>query len=300
MEVFISHSFRDLAVYSTLCLAVDASGIKRWDPKSLKPGELLVEGLHSAIANCHVCVFLVTKRAIDSAWCGAELGAFWGAGKKVLLFMADPDVDEATLPPQFKGTLRVANALDLVAALREIEQTFNNATNKQALEPTLYATSADYGSETAWDAILTNTASHFDLLGLTLDQWRKTNKFREKISAKAASGCKVRFLIMHEANPVLTSLFPDEDIEKVRRNIRESFAVLEQVAAAGSGIEIRRIKRGVAYFSLTRSDDSALLTQYVSSSDWGYGPTWRCIRGSTLYDAAVTEFNHLWAASAEA
>ncbi len=27
-----------------------------------------------------MCVFIATHDSVNSAWCGAELGAFWGAG----------------------------------------------------------------------------------------------------------------------------------------------------------------------------------------------------------------------------
>ena len=35
MPAFISHSFQDLAVYSTLCLALDSAGADHWDPKTM-------------------------------------------------------------------------------------------------------------------------------------------------------------------------------------------------------------------------------------------------------------------------
>src|SRR5262245_38427407 len=99
MATFISHNFKDEAVYSTLCLALDAAGVTRWDPKSMELGESLSEQLVSAIRACEVCIFVATRRSIESPWCLAELGAFWGSGKKVLMFMTDPDLAEATLPP---------------------------------------------------------------------------------------------------------------------------------------------------------------------------------------------------------
>jgi hypothetical protein len=44
---------------------------------------------------------------------------FLGAGKKVVVYLADPEVDESELPPQFHGNLWTADAKRLVRAIRE-------------------------------------------------------------------------------------------------------------------------------------------------------------------------------------
>jgi hypothetical protein len=294
MLTFISHSFKDEAVYSTLCLALDAAGVKRWDPSSMSLGESLSSQLQQAINNCHTCVFLATRRSVESPWCGAELGAFWGAGKRVLLFMADPDLAETVLPPQFKGTLRANTAAALIEALKKGADDEMFRQQAKAATPTFYASSAEYGSEKDWDLLLHQTADRFDLLGLTLEQWRKTNKFREKILGKAATGCNIRFLLMHEDNSALKSMFSEQDLPSVRLSIQDSARELRQLQAASEKIAVRQIRSGLAYFSLTCSDQFLVLTQYLSAENWGYGPTWRCAPGSLLFDAATKEFEHLW------
>lgn len=120
-RVFVSHSADDEALYSSLCLALDRSGISRWDVSGLTPGASLSGGLQAAIARCDVCVFLATARSIESRWCLAELGAFWGAGKKVIVYVADPALDESQLPPQFRGTYWTRDAAQLVDGIREAE-----------------------------------------------------------------------------------------------------------------------------------------------------------------------------------
>ena len=35
MLAFVSHSTKDQAIYSTLCLALDAAGIERWDQTTM-------------------------------------------------------------------------------------------------------------------------------------------------------------------------------------------------------------------------------------------------------------------------
>lgn len=118
MPVFISYSQKDEAMYSALCLALDGAKIKRWDVSSLNAGDSLADQLRNAIEICDVCVFLATKRSIESQWCLAELGAFWGAGKTVIGYIADPELKKSELPPQFKGNLWTANAGKLVKSIR--------------------------------------------------------------------------------------------------------------------------------------------------------------------------------------
>jgi hypothetical protein len=64
------------------------------------------------------CASLLRRRSITSPWCLAELGAFWGAGKRVLLFIAEPDLTDSVLPPQFKGDLKVRTAHELIKAIK--------------------------------------------------------------------------------------------------------------------------------------------------------------------------------------
>jgi hypothetical protein len=118
-QVFISHSHADKAAYSSLCLALDSSGVSRWDVLDLALGNPLSEGLRAAIQECHVCIFLATSRSLESKWCLAELGAFWGAGKKVTIYHADPEIEESQLPPQFRGNLWTSDAKQLVNAIKK-------------------------------------------------------------------------------------------------------------------------------------------------------------------------------------
>jgi hypothetical protein len=128
MPAFISHSHKDEAFYSTLCLALDGAGIPRWDVASLAPGSSLADQLRTAIGQCEVCIFLATRRSIESQWCLAELGAFWGAGKRVIVYLGDPEKTEKDMPPQFQGNLWASSArqlLDTVRALCKPVQTYD-------------------------------------------------------------------------------------------------------------------------------------------------------------------------------
>lgn len=121
-RIFISYSQEDKAAYSSLCLAIENSGVSRWDVSELSIGRPLADGLRAAIAECDLCVFLATARSLKSQWCLAELGAFWGAGKKVLVFQADPNIRESDHPPQFQGNLWTSDARQLLRAIKEVER----------------------------------------------------------------------------------------------------------------------------------------------------------------------------------
>lgn len=116
MPVYICHKFEDVGIYSLVCLALDSADVHRWNPLEMSHGESIAGQLRGAIHACEVCVFIATRRSIESPWCQAELGAFWGAGKKVLVFIGDPDLSDNMLPPQFRGDLKVTNAQELIVA----------------------------------------------------------------------------------------------------------------------------------------------------------------------------------------
>jgi len=120
MAAFISHSQKDSGMFTALRAGLTAHGIKVWDPADMGAGALLSEQLREAIYGCDVCIFLATKSSVESGWCMAEIGAFWGAGKRVIVFIADPAIDETQLPPQLKGNLWTNNFDKIVRDVQKI------------------------------------------------------------------------------------------------------------------------------------------------------------------------------------
>ncbi|MEI6332745.1 MAG: TIR domain-containing protein [Pseudanabaena sp. ELA645] len=118
-RVFISYSQKDKAAYSNLCIALDYSDVSRFDVERLVIGNPLSDGLCIAIDECDLCIFIATKNSLESKWCLAELGAFWGASKRVLIFQADPDIKESDHPPQFRGNLWTDDAKKLIEAVKK-------------------------------------------------------------------------------------------------------------------------------------------------------------------------------------
>lgn len=118
MQVFISYDFEDRDKFDDLALAFGQKGLKIFDPRSLVGTRPLAEQLRDAIGACTACVFVATHRSVNSAWCAAELGAFWGSGKSVVIYVADTSLSDDQLPKQFTGWLLVRS---LFKAVGDIE-----------------------------------------------------------------------------------------------------------------------------------------------------------------------------------
>ncbi|MEM0895552.1 MAG: toll/interleukin-1 receptor domain-containing protein [Verrucomicrobiota bacterium] len=296
MPVFISHSHKDEAVYTPVCLALDGAGIPRWDVSEMSLGESLSDQLRSAIAECDQCVFIATRRSIESQWCLAELGAFWGADKTVIIYLADPDLEETVLPPQFRGNLTANDAYRLIDQIREAQQeSYKSVTEDAKYE--FFAASGDYGRESDWFRLLDETTERFDLLGIALGSWRRTKDFSLKVKEKAEAGCSVRILCMHPDNQLLHGLlYSEKDFDSVVHDIEESRKYYEKLADHPR-IEFRQMTTGIPHFFLTQTDSYAVIIQYLSSQTWGSGPTWRCPNETDYYNIARHEFQTLWNSS---
>ena len=120
MAAFISHSQKDRKTYTTLRAALQGQNVKCWDPDEMTAGASLRDQLRQAINVCDVCIFLATKNSIDSDWCMAEVGAFWGGGKQVIVFMPDDAMNEEHLPPQLRGDLRAEDFDRLVKSAKKL------------------------------------------------------------------------------------------------------------------------------------------------------------------------------------
>jgi hypothetical protein len=248
MPAFISYSQKDEAVYSILCMALDAAGVDRWDPSKMSPGESLANQLQDAIGRCELCVFVATRRSIESPWCLAEVGAFWGAGKRVLIFLADPDLTDVVLPPQFKGNLRVDKADKLVTGIKETIDAYSVTVSSNY---EFFKTSGIYGNDAAWGELIDNTETCFDILGVTLRGWRDMNFSREKFLQKARSGCQIRVLLMSTDNELLNSLLlaNNKSINSVMDDIKYSYEYYSDLSKTHPNITVSQIKKGYPIFS---------------------------------------------------
>jgi hypothetical protein len=115
--IFISYSLKDEASYTSLCLALDSANLPYWT-NNLKAGASLKDQLRDAISKCGVCIFVATKNSVTSQWCLNEIGAFWGAGKRIILYAAAAGI-ENKFPPFFQGDYWTADAREVIRQVRE-------------------------------------------------------------------------------------------------------------------------------------------------------------------------------------
>ena len=118
MTVFISHSFDDKPYFDNVADSLEAAGIEFWSPETILPGAPLADRLHEAITRSKLCIFIATKNSVASAWCAAELGAFWGVQKRVLVFVADSSLQDSQLPVQLQGHFLERRMKKLVTAVQ--------------------------------------------------------------------------------------------------------------------------------------------------------------------------------------
>jgi CheY-like chemotaxis protein len=120
MTAFISHSFQNKPEFENIVDALEQRGVPYWNPAEIKPGASLREQLRAAVERCHACIFVATRDSIDSSWCGAELGAFWGAGKPVIVYLAEASLAEDELPPIVQGDVYERRISKIADRAREI------------------------------------------------------------------------------------------------------------------------------------------------------------------------------------
>lgn len=103
MSAFISHSFENKPEFDNIAYALSQRSVPYWNPSDVRAGASLREELRRAVEKCGVCIFIATKHAVESSWCGAELGAFWGTGKPIIVYLAEASLSEEELPPIVQG-----------------------------------------------------------------------------------------------------------------------------------------------------------------------------------------------------
>jgi CheY-like chemotaxis protein len=104
MTVFISHSFDNKPEFENVVDALTRSQVSFWKPAEIQAGGgSLRDQLRDAVNQCSVCIFIATHSSVKSNWCGAELGAFWGAGRPIIVYLADSSLDKTDLSPIVQG-----------------------------------------------------------------------------------------------------------------------------------------------------------------------------------------------------
>ena len=120
MKIFVSHDFENKPEFENLTEWLSKDDVPYWDPLEVRPGRSLRDQLREAVEQCCACVFVATRKSVESSWCGAELGAFWGAGKPIIVYLAEASMAEDELPPIVRGDVWERKISRIVARAKEL------------------------------------------------------------------------------------------------------------------------------------------------------------------------------------
>ena len=281
MSVFISHSMKDQAVYTSLCAALDKSGVRRWDVSTLTSGGSLSDQLQSAIMQCDVCIFLATSRSVQSPWCQAELGAFWGSGKIVILFMADPDLNENELPRQFKDQLRETSFQGLINAIKKREPALVQEDDTCRVIPTrreLYDESEKLIKSSARVRDTTLGARARDL---SKSEKKARKRYRDSVRSARQGGLEYFEIITIEGR--------EKDLESLKQTAKDNpNYTLKSLPVDASKISM------VDFFI---GDDKQVIFAHVSTQSPGHNTQYVTTTEPSIVKLFTQAFTDMWLAS---
>ena len=251
----------------------------------MKPGRSLSEQLREAIIQCDLCIFIATHNSVKSNWCSAELGAFWGIGKPVIIYLADTSLNENKLPKQFQGNLLERN----------MHKTIKVATD-------YFSTSLDHFSSDNHvslkarrdfprpDALLSSAKNQLYLIGINLDL---VNASMQTIHELIQNGIELRLLCLDPEGGILDafSKFSDVNTQQRKSNIQNNILkltlelnknplgkwelrVLDSFLSAGYiGIDIENSNGSIiaqSYLYKTRSDRAPTITLHCGIENYWF------------------------------
>lgn len=111
-NVFISYPSQSVDKMRELAERLEKKNFYRiWrDDKHIQPGDIISNQLKNGFRESDCCVLVLSKHTEKSAWCMQEVGAFWGAGKPIIVYLTDRSVR----PPALFAGMKLANTLDEV------------------------------------------------------------------------------------------------------------------------------------------------------------------------------------------
>jgi hypothetical protein len=130
--VFISYSSQDEETVKDLVTFLRSLGVEvKIDEEILRPSNPIGETLREQIQCSDACLFVLTENSLKSDCCLLELGAFWGAGKTVIIHNPS-GVSYRGLFGDYKQAKNLAEVKRAVRGLDLGTKTFANMTDQEA------------------------------------------------------------------------------------------------------------------------------------------------------------------------
>lgn len=117
-KVFVSYPGETSDQMILLTSYLKEQGIQSlWlDINEIHAGENIAQRLVEGIRESACCILILNKFSLSSTWCMAEVGAFWGAEKPIIIYTTEPRCD---VPPYLNGLKYASGSSDVVEACKK-------------------------------------------------------------------------------------------------------------------------------------------------------------------------------------
>jgi hypothetical protein len=211
MKIFISYPYESKSTMIRLRDYLTGRGFSSIfrDDRRISPGEVISNQLRDAFVDSDCCIFLLTKYSQQSAWCMQEIGAFWGAGKPIIVYRTDRSLK---VPPLFSSD-RLANTQEEVYhGLSKLEKIIRDGVAPVDNVVQNVFPHAESGDFREFVKKLIPCTKRIRLIGAALDIFADPD-FKQKVMERAASGhCELEIYLADPRSPAVETRLIEEEL----------------------------------------------------------------------------------------
>ena len=291
--------------------ALEECGIRPIRSDHLSEPGLISSQMFDAIINYDMCIAVLTFKNPNVYY---ELAIAQAANQPVIILLQKGEI----LPFDIKDLrcvyydLKPRSLFEKVYSMQIIEfiKVLRNADWKVAIkipglsttklqeETTYYEMSQNYGSHIDWGNLLNFAQNKFEIMGISLNAWRRVKDFSETLLKKSAEGCNIRILLMHKDNPSLSKMInpniTEMSYDEISLNIEKNYDWFSNLSKESENIEVRQIRNGMPFHTQYINDEFGIYIPYFFSETTGYTPLWKANNGTHIYKLLLKEFDILW------
>jgi hypothetical protein len=118
-KVFLSYPSESKNIAELLKFYLKAEGIEPtwYDRDEIIASQNIQEQIKKGIKESACCVFLLNDYSVKSTWCMAEVGAFWGADKPIIVYPIEP---RCNIPDYLSNLRRAEKNEEVLKSCKEI------------------------------------------------------------------------------------------------------------------------------------------------------------------------------------
>jgi Domain of unknown function (DUF5919) len=292
--------------------AIDECSVSAYRADQLRDPGRITEQMFTSILHEDFCIAILTGHNPNVFY---ELAVAQAAGKPVVILMQK----QHEVPFDIKDLRCVYYDLkprplqrgdykrELVEHIRSLEKRQWHADpllaqygygGNSAVKDWSFIPSAAAYSEERWSRLISGASKNLDMMGISLAGWKSTRGFGGQLTQLAATGCRVRILLMdpnseslkHRINPELEDLMASQIIDTITA-CRDYY---QKIAAQADGIDMRTVTNGTINLYVIRNETEGVGVPYLYSERSAESPLWWCRQGTRLYAMLGNEFEALW------